>query len=390
MSISEFHRWLEIAASDGLISKDEEKALLDRAAVLGLDHATATLLIEQRRQRAPRCPGCNLPLTQADILLVCPNCGADTGSVKGKSKDGGGIIDQLNKTEDAITALASLHIPKAVKSNSPLHSTFAQLLAEAEQAVSQLETRYNVNPTIVEMSEKYRAKLRDLDGKYQASSKHGSRRLFLPIIIGVTVLAACFSFYFYNQTTQESRSKYLKAEFNRFIDQKNYDSAMIVYQIMRSENVEEAYIEKIYARGNDTTRIPELLTIIMNRKALDWLNPIVAGLEKYSEGGPYDSCLALLKKIDLEWRSYPTTTDSDDGLVGDDNTLKVISEIREVIENRMFDYELQNGTISEALKILSKVTDSHRRKAMLEHALEYLKETNRPNDASQISALLGE
>jgi hypothetical protein len=56
----------------------------------------------------------------------------------------------------------------------------------------------------------------------------------------------------------------------------------------------------------------------------------------------------------------------------------------------MFDYELQNGKLDVALKILSKVSDSPRRKAMLEHALEYLKETNRPNDAAQVSALLGE
>jgi hypothetical protein len=70
--------------------------------------------------------------------------------------------------------------------------------------------------------------------------------------------------------------------------------------------------------------------------------------------------------------------------------MRMIEDVREATENRMFDYELQNGKLDVALKILSKVSDSPRRKAMLEHALEYLKETNRPNDAAQVSALLGE
>jgi hypothetical protein len=393
MSVSEFYRWLEIAGGDGTINKDEENALLDRALALGLDRSSAILLIEQRRQRAaiepPKCPACNEGLSPVEVVFVCPSCGADIGSVKARQKDVGGVVNQLNKAEDAIAALASLHIPKALKSDSPLHKEFTQLQAQAERAVSQLETRYKVNPIIAEMSGKLRAKLVELDTRYQAAIKNGSRRIVLPIAVGLMLLGGGIAFFLYNQTAKESRSKDLYAEFNRLIDQKKYDSAMDVYQTMRSEQVAEAYREKVFVRGNDTTRIPELLTIIMNRKAIDWLDPIVSKLEKYSDGGPYDSCYVLLKKIDSEWRSYPTTTDSDDGLVGDDNTMKVISEVREVIENRMFDYELQNGKITEALRILSKVTDSSRRKAMLAHALEYLKETNRPNDAAQVSALLG-
>jgi hypothetical protein len=302
---------------------------------------------------------------------VCPNCQSDIGSVKLKGSESGGIIDLLNKAENAVTALSSVHIPKVVKSKSPLHAEFANLLAKADSAVSQLERHYGVNPMVVEMSQTYRTKLASIENCYKAASKRGGRSVYLILATAAVVLSAVLGLIVYRSNTNESRAKLLNTEFNRLIAQEKFDSAMVVYQIMRDEN------------------IPELQTVIMNGKALAWLNPIIDDLQKFSEGGPYDSCYVLLKRLDAEWRSFPTTN-SEDGLHGDANTMRMIEDVREATENRMFDYELQNGKLDVALKILSKVSDSPRRKAMLEHALEYLKETNRPNDAAQVSALLGE
>jgi hypothetical protein len=393
MSISEFSRWLDIAASDGIITAEEESALLDRANALSIDDSSARLLIEQRRQLAasepPKCPKCKHRLSEADVTLVCPNCQSDIGSVKLKGSESGGIIDLLNKAENAVTALSSVHIPKVVKSKSPLHAEFANLLAKADSAVSQLERHYGVNPMVVEMSQTYRTKLASIENCYKAASKRGGRSVYLILATAAVVLSAVLGLIVYRSNTNESRAKLLNTEFNRLIAQEKFDSAMVVYQIMRDENIPEAYHDELFVKDGDTTRIPELQTVIMNGKALAWLNPIIDDLQKFSEGGPYDSCYVLLKRLDAEWRSFPTTN-SEDGLHGDANTMRMIEDVREATENRMFDYELQNGKLDVALKILSKVSDSPRRKAMLEHALEYLKETNRPNDAAQVSALLGE
>jgi hypothetical protein len=393
MSMSEFNRWLDIAASDGVISGDEERALIERAQALGIDDASATLLIEHRRQRAaaepPKCPSCRQPLTDAEVTLICPNCKADIGAVRGRNTEASGIISLLNSTEDAVTAVASIHIPKAIKAKSPLHGVFVQTLAKADSAVSKLERHYGANPMVVEMSQAYRVRLAELDNNYKTASKRAGRRFIVPLMIGLVVISAIVGFYFYTAESQKSRVSYLTSEFDRFIAQKKYDSAEAIYKIMRSEKIEAAMKNKTFESNGSITKIPELYTVLMNEKALNWLNPIVEKLQQYSEGGPYDSCYVLLKKLDTEWRSYPTTN-SELGRYGEDNTLAVIEDLRETTENRMFDYELQNGTLAEALKILSKVTASDRRKVMLQHAVEYLRETNRIDDAAQVASLLRE
>jgi hypothetical protein len=392
MSMSEFNRWLDIAAGDGVISGDEERALIERARALDIDDASATLLIEHRRQRAaaepPKCPSCRQPLTDAEVTLICPNCKADIGAVRGKNNEAGGIIQLLNRTEDAVTAVASIHIPNAVKTKSPLHGAFVQTLAKADSAVSMLERYYGVNPMVVEMSQAYRAKLSGLETNYRSACKRGRRRLVIPLISGVVLFASALGYYLYSSKAKETRAQFLSAEFRRLIGNKSYDSATAVYLMMRQENVPRAYEERVIVYDGDTTKIPEDHLTLMNGKLEKWLVPIIKKLERYSKGGPYDSCYALMSKLEQEWRDYPSV--GKDGAPGEGNTLGIVNRFREITEDDMFLHELHNNDISQALNIVAKVVDSERRRAMLQHALEYLRETNRNDDAAQVSALLRE
>lgn len=391
MSLGEFAQWLNVASADGHISDEEVIALLEKARLLHVDEASAKLLIEQKRQQfilnQGTCPVCEHPLGEATLTMLCPNCKADLTAVRAKYTAGGGLQVYVQQVEDSIAALSSIHIPSKVSAKSFDHGAFAAAVSNAEKSVSHLQTLYGASNEVATTCLSYRSRIEASRASYNKAVNRARYGWIIPVVGLALLFGAAITFYLISSSTSTQQRSSMVAEFNRLINQKEFDQAERLYETMRAQKIPEALAEKTFTRDGASSSIPEYETWIMNGRFKKWSEPLLGKIDSSINARRYDSAYAVLKVLQSEFRSYPTTN-SEQGLYGEECTSKIIDEIIEVVENQMFDNELQNGTFEDAMRVLSRVSSSERRRTLLEHAQSYLTETNRLDEARRIKEML--
>lgn len=380
MSLGEFTQWLNVASADGHISDEEIIALLEKARLLHVDEPSARLLIEQKRQKfllnQGTCPVCEHPIREATLTMLCPNCKADLTAVRAKYIAGGGLQAQAQQVEDAISALASIYIPSKVSAKRFDHGAFAAALSKAEKSVSHLQTFYGESSEVATEYVSYRSSIEASRAKYKKAVNRARFGWIIPVSGLVLLFGASITSYLISSSTSTQQRSAMVAEFNRLISQREYDQAERLYETMREQKIPQALAEKTFARDGTTSVIPEFETWIMNGRFWKWFEPLRGKIDSSINARRYDSVYAVLNVLYSGVRWYPTTN-SDQGLYGTECTWKIIDDITEVAENQMFDNELQIGTVEDAMRVLSRVSSSERRRKLLEHARSYLTETNR-------------